>query len=486
MSTLNPEAVPPFPVYALEYDGDTVLLDKVIVEPAPGQELTDAGVQAVARKATDAGLTAVRVRVVTPEATHLMIVNSEGEAQDITPSDEPAKPSRRKRGIIIAAAVLTLALLAGGGVGVGRAIKAANTEPVAATPPPIPGEGTAIPIGLPSGFDSTATWALPVADGRAPLVLDSGQVLVTTPGDQLEIHETKRARTVWSSSTVPRTTTPIVETTWTDRPVLASATGNTLTLWPLDLEDTSNVPAVDIDLNAQADISYAGVAPLIDLGDYTVAVPTDDGVDRITVPPGTHPVAAGSDIIVSVGDNTIAKTAFTDHATSATVDYDKPKGAEGTPTSAIGLTPTRALVTWKADKGETTALLDTDTGTILATISGRAPRAEEPPQIDEDAGTALAGSYFVRYSAGEAKIFDLDVASRDAVLDGDHVYTTNQDGPLDLTIKDGKVVPARWEPLAPDDPPPAAIAPDAAYVLAEKVDQSILYRAPRHNQEAAP
>lgn len=486
MNMLNPEEVPPFPVYALEYDGDTVLLDKVIVEPAAGQELTEAGVQAVARKAGEAGLDAVRVRVVTPEATHLMIVSSEGDALDTTPSDAPAKPSRGKRAIIVTAAVLTLALLTGGGIGVGMAIKNANTEPVAATPPPIPGEGTAIPIGLPKGFGGQASWALPVADSRQPVVLDNGQVLITTPDEKLEIHEPQRAQTVWTSSTVPNGTTPIVETTWTGRPVLAAATGSALTLWPLDLDDTSKVPAVEIGLDTQADITYAGTAPLIDLGDYTVAVPAEEGIERITVPPGTHPVAAGSDIIVSVGDNSIARTAFTSKADSETIGYNRPKGTKGAPTTAVGLTPTRALVTWKADNDETTALLDTEHGTILATITGRAPRADELPQIDDAAGTALLGSYFIRYGADKPKIFDLDLSSQDAVLDGDHVYTTNQDGPLDLAVTGDKVIPTQWEPLAPDDPPPAAISGDAAYVLAKKVDQSILYRAPRHNQEEAP
>lgn len=486
MSTLNPESVPPFPVYALEYDGDTVLLDKVIVEPAPGQELTEAGLQAVARKVTDAGLDAVRVRVVTPDDTHLMIVNSDGDAEDITPSTEPDKPSRRKRGLIIGSAILVLVVVGAGGIALGKVIKDANTEPVAAAPPPIPGENAAIPFGLPTGFDSTADWSLPVADGRPPSVLQNGQVLLTTPEGRLEIHETKRAQTVWSSSTVPSGTTPIVETTWTDRPVLASATGRTLTLWPLDLNDNTNVPAVEVDIDAQADVTYAGAAPLIDLGDYTVAVPGEDGVQRVSVPPGTQPVAAGNDIIVSVGDNTIAKTAFTSKATSTTIDFERPKGAKGAPTSAIGLTPTRAVVTWKADKKETTALVDTEKGKVLATLDGRAPRVEELPQVDKSSGTALAGSYFIRYDGDEPTIVDLDVASREAVLDGNHVYTTNQDGPLDLKISGDKVAPSAWEPLAPDDPPPAAIASDAAYVLAEKVDQSILYRAPRKNQEATP
>lgn len=483
MSTLTPDNVPPFPVYTLDYDGNTALLDKVLIEPTPGQELTETALDAIAGKASDAGLDAVRVRVVTPDDTHLMIVTSAGEAHDITAPAGPTTPSRRKRGLIIGAAALTLALLAGGGITVGRTVNAANTDPGPTTPPPIPGDNAAIPVGLPTGFTTTADWSLPVAEARAPVVLENGQVLVTTPADHLEIHEPKRAQTVWSSTTAPNGTTPIVETTWTHRPVLASATGHSLTLWPLDLDEHRSVPAVTVDFDANADVTYAGVAPLIDLGDYTVAVPGHEGLQRISVPPGTHPVAAGDDIIVSIGDNTITHTAFTSKATSTTTDFERPKGTTGAPTSAMGLTPTRALVTWKAKEKETTALIDTAAGTVLATIDGRGPSVDELPQLDEAAGTALVGSYFIRYTGNEPTIVDLDMASRDAVVDGNHVYTTDHDGPLDVKISGHRVIPSRWEPLAPDDPPPAAVATDAAYVIAEKVDQTILYRAPRHNQE---
>ena len=486
MSTLNlnPDHVPPFPVYSLEYDGNTVLLDKVMIEPAPGQELTEAGIHAVARKADEAGLSAVRVRVVTPEGSHLMIVDSEGEAVDITPSTAPAKPSRRKKALILAGSALTLLLLAGGGVWAGMAITAANTEPVASTPPPNPGNGTPIPIGLPTGFATTAAWAVPIAERKPPVVLDNGNVLLTTPSDTLEIREPERATTVWTSPTAPTGSNPLVETTWTGRPVLASATGDTLTLWPLDLPDTTGVAAVPIALGAQAQITYAGTAPLIDLGDYTVAVPgAKDGIQRLNIPPGTHPVAAGSDIVISVGDNSISYTPSTPAGEARTVPFDRPKDTTGGPTSAVGLTPTRALVTWQSKTSDITALLDTETGTILATITGRSPDSRQLPQVDDTAGTALIGSYLVSFEQNP-KIFEIDTSSREATLDGDHVYATTTGGSIDLTITGDKLVPSQWPLLAPDDPAPAAVSADAAYVVAQKVDRSILYRAPRQSQEA--
>lgn len=482
MTSLNPDHVPPFPVYSLEYDGTTVLLDKVMIEPAPGQELTEAGIHAVARKAAEAGLTAVRVRVVTPDGSHLMIVDSEGEAVDITPSSAPAKPSRRKKALILAGSALTLLLLAGGGVWAGMAITAANSEPVASTPPPIPGTGTPIPTGLPKGFATTAAWAVPIAERKPPVVLDNGNVLLTTPDDTLEIREPERATTVWTSPTAPNGSNPLVETTWTGRPVLATATGDTLTLWPLDLPDTTGVAAVPIELGAQAQITYAGTAPLIDLGDYTVAVPASEGVDRLSIPPGTHPVAAGTDLVISVGDNSISYTPFTPAGEAKTVTYERPKGTKGAPTSAVGLTPTRALATWQGKTSDITALLDTENGKILATIDGRSPDVRQLPEVDAEAGTALLGSYLISFE-NNPKIFEIDTSSRDATLDGDHVYATTTGGSLDLTLDGDKLVPSQWTMLAPDDPAPAAVSDDAAYIVAQKVDRSILYRAPRQSQE---
>lgn len=485
MNEINPDQVPPFPVYALEYDGSTVMLDKVIVEPAPGQEVTEAGVEAVARKAREAGLEAVRVRVATPDGDHLMVVGSEGEAVDITPSTAPDQPSRRKRLLIIAAAMAVLLVLSVGGIGIGMAIKEANTEPVAAPAPPIPGADTPIPVALPNGFADHAAWTVPIADRAEPVALNDNSVLITTPQGGLEIREPERATTVWSSSSAPRGSTPVVETTWTGRPVLAAASGSTMTLWPLDLPDTKDVPSAEIEIDTQAEITYAGVAPLLDLGDYTVAVPAEKGVQRVNVPPGTQPVAAGDDIIVSIGDNVIARTAFTEQAANSTTNFNRPKGTKGAPTNAIGLTPTRALVTWEVDNSDLTALIDTETGKVLDTQTGKAPDSRDLPQIDDNEGTALLGSYFIRLAGSDPQLFDLDLTSRDAVLDGSHVYTANTDGPLELTISGDKVVPGQWTPLSPDEPLPSAVSDNSAYVVAEKVDQSILYRAPRHNQEEA-
>lgn len=485
MSTFNPDHVPPFPILQLEYDGDTVTLDKVIVEPAPGTSATDAGVEAVARKAQTLGLDAVRVRAATPDGTHMMVVSSEGEAIDATPPEASTGRSRNRRAFILITACICAVALTVAGVVIGKSVIASQEEPVAAPAPPIPGEGQTIPVGLPAGFSTEATWAVPIDDGTDPLPLSNGNVLITTADNRLQIIDQKRATAVWSSAQAPNGTKQIVETTWRGRPVLASFSGRQLTLWPLDLPDSTDVQPVSLDAEATGEASFAGTAPLIDLGDYTVAVPAEGtGFNRVTVPPGTQPVAAGTDIIIAVGDNTITHTAITEAGKDASISFDRPKGTRGAPTKAVGLTPTRALLTWETDKSAITAVLDTEHGDILTTLEGSAPSDQTLPQIDAEANTALADPYFINMSSDHPAIVDLDLAaSTDLTLAGNHVYTTNGDGALDLAVEGKKVVPEQWETMSDDDPPPSAVSATGAYVVAEKVDTSILYRAPRVSQE---
>lgn len=485
MSTLNPDHVPSFPILQLEYDGEMVTLDRIIVEPATGTSPTDAGVQAVAQKAADLGLDAVRVRVTTPDGVHMMVVSSNGEAVDATAPDTASSRSRSKRVLVILAACVCAVALATTGVVVGQIVIDSNKEPVATAPPPIPGNGEAIPVGLPTGFSPEATWSVPVDSATQPTVLSNGNVLTTSPDGKLRILDEHRANTVWESSSAPSGAQQIAETTWRGRPVLASFSGRKLTLWPLDLPDSHNVPAVSIDAGATAETSFAGAAPLLDLGDYTVAVPAQkSGLRRLSIPPGTHAVAAGTDLIIAIGDNTITHTAITSGGTDETIDFDRPKGTRGAPSTAVGLTETRALVTWQSEKSATTALLDTQNGDVLSTIEGDASLGQEQPEVDREHSTAIIGPYFIDLSTSSPAIVDLDLASSgQTTLADHHVYTTNADGALDLSIKGKKVVPEQWKTLADDDPAPVSVSSSAAYVIADKVDSSILYRAPRTTQE---
>ena len=110
----------------------------------------------------------------------------------------------------------------------------------------------------------------------------------------------------------------------------------------------------------------------------------------------------------------------------------------------MGLTPTRALLTWETDKSAITAVLDTEHGDILTTLEGSAPSDQTLPQIDAEANTALADPYFINMSSDQPAIVDLDLAaSTDLTLAGNHVYTTNGDGALDLAVEGKKVVPER-------------------------------------------
>src|SRR5699024_12852702 len=89
------------------------------------------------------------------------------------------------------------------------------------------------------------------------------------------------------------------DTTWQRRPALAAASSQSLTLVPLDDTDGTVAP-VSVDLDARAEVTYAGTAPLIDLGDYTVAAPATESSEahRVTLPPGAVPAAAGADGVI--------------------------------------------------------------------------------------------------------------------------------------------------------------------------------------------
>src|SRR5699024_9055793 len=85
--TIDPSAVPPFPIYTLHLDEDArqLTLDGVPLEPSFGQELHAAGIEAVIRKATSQALEAVRVRVHSESGDVWdMVVTAKGEVIDTT------------------------------------------------------------------------------------------------------------------------------------------------------------------------------------------------------------------------------------------------------------------------------------------------------------------------------------------------------------------------------------------------------------------
>lgn len=480
----DPHAVPPFPVFTIRQSEDgTDTLDGVPIEPAHGEASRHrAATDAAAQKAAQQGHDAVRVRA------HLVggrkvdfIVRTTGEVYDTTAPDAPVKPSRKKRTLILTAAGLTGVLVLGGGAFVlGHALGGDEPEPVATTQPPPPGYGTDIPVGLPDAFADHAAWTTEVNDTALAREMHDGRILTLTADRTLAILDPERGETQWVGSSAPTDLDEVHETTWQGRPVLASASSQSLSLWPLDDGEDQAAP-VTVSLDASADVTYAGTAPLIDLGDYTVlapATPTSE-TKRITLPPGAVPAAVTDGAIRSITDEAVWST---DPETEEheQVNLDAPKGAKGSPEAVIGLTADHALAEWKQkDSSKSSlALIDLTTGDVEAHATVTRPPSDSDPLIsDADAQTAVIGDVFVSYGNDPALV-ELETFETTAIK-GHRLHGTADQEPATVTVTADGLNLEDYPLYSPEDPSPVLVTDEAAYVVHTRVDQTYLYRADR-------
>lgn len=480
----DPHAVPPFPVFTIRQAEDGAdTLDGVPIEPAHDEANRErAATDAVAQKAAQQGHDAVRVRA------HLVggrrvdfVVRTTGEVYDTTTPDAPVKPSRSKRALILTAAGLTGALILGGGAFVlGHTLSTEEPEPVAATPTPPPGYGTEIPVGLPDTFTTHAAWTAEVNEQALAREMNDGRILTLTADRTLAILDPETGEAQWVGSSAPTDLDEVHETTWQGRPVLAAASSQSLSLWPLDDGEDRAAP-VTVPLEASADVTYAGSAPLVDLGDYTVLAPATQTRDaqRVTLPPGAVPAAVTDGAIRSISDEAVWST---DPETEEhePVSLDPPQGAEGSPEEVIGLSPEHALAQWpqKDSSKSTLALIDLSAGTVAAhaTVT-RPPSKSDPLLADADAQTAVIGDVFVSYGEDPALV-GLDGFDATAI-EGHRIHGTEDRTPVTATVT-GEGLDVEDYPLySPEDPSPVLVTDEAAYVVHTRVDQTYLYRADR-------
>src|SRR5699024_5417743 len=217
-------------------------------------------------------------------------------------------------------------------------------------------------------------------------------------------------KTTWSGTGAPQDLSTVHETTWHGRPVLAAASSQEHTLWPLDSPDPTAVAPVTVDLRARAHVTYAGTAPLIDLGDYTVLAPATATTDshRLSLPPGSRPAALTENTIHSITDDQITHTNTTT-GESTTTDLTSPQHAENTPDMVIGIDDTRALVQWPTGENNENilALTDLETGTLLAEPhTTQSLNDNDTLLIDNNAQTATIRTYFLAYD-NQTAIVDL-------------------------------------------------------------------------------
>lgn len=481
----DPHAVPPFPVFTIRQSQDgTDTLDGVPIEPAHEEANRErAATDAAAQKGAQQGHDAVRVRA------HLVggrrvdfVVRTTGEVYDTTAPEEPVKPRRRKRVLVLTAVGLTGALILGGGGAfvLGHTLSTEEPEPVAATPTPPPGYGTDIPVGLPDTFTTNAAWTAEVNEQALAREMHDGRILTLTADRTLAILDPETGKAQWVGSSAPTDLDEVHETTWQGRRVLASASSQSLSLWPLDDGEDRAAP-VTVSLEASADVTYAGTAPLIDLGDYTVlapATPTREA-KRVTLPPGAVPAAVADGAIRSLTDEAVWST---DPETEEheQVSLDPPKGASGSPEEVIGLSPDHALAQWpqKDSSKSAVALIDLTTGTVAAHATLTRPPSESDPLIsDADAQTAVIGEVFVSYGEDPALV-ELDGFDATAI-DGRRLYGTEDRAPVTATVTGDGLEIEEYPLYSPEDPSPVLVTDEAAYVVHTRVDQTYLYRADR-------
>lgn len=484
MPEFDPTTVPPFPVVTLDLrDDSSITVNGTPVEIGMDEPPTDAGIAAVATIARANGLEAIRVRATSPDGTHLMVVTANGTPYDITPPDTAAADTTKRRRLLIGgAAILTMVVVSSGVAGVVLATRTAPT-PAATTAAPPPGYLSNLPVLAPPGYAQKAAWSLPVQSGSTPVLLEDGRVVVVDGDGDLAILDGADGSVTWRGSGGPTGQAGIHATTVENRPVLATANTTALTLWPLDTGDDARVPGTSVDLGASGDVSYLGSAPLVTLSDQTVALLTEDGVQRVDVPVTSTAILATQNTAIAAN----AKNWWTIPTSGEPTknDLPGPRGVDYEPTIITAADDTHLITVWPTGDSSTDLVnvidLETNTIVVAANVPGGTVRNDTAP-IHAATGTTLTlGEIFIDYGT-EPKIVSLDELTP-AVIDGDTIYGTEDREPVVARLDGDSVEVTPFTTLSTDDTAvPVAATPDYAYVVAEKVDSTLLYALPREDE----
>lgn len=476
--TIDPSAVPPFPIYTLHLDEDArqLTLDGVPLEPSFGQELHAAGIEAVIRKATSQALEAVRVRVHSESGDVWdMVVTAKGEVIDTTKpvDDSEQQPKRRRKAVF--PIILTVGILgiAGGIVAVRGFI--GNDDPDVWTPPGVEAQ---VPVALPSEYSSRASWSIPVDKDSDVEVLDSGHILSTSTSGDLVARDPETAQPAWRSGDAPRDLGTLVQTQWQSQEVLAAYSGRELYVWNLQLpegQQRAHAHIIDIDHHWRVDLN--GQSPIIDMGDWVVGIPGEAySLDRLVIPAGTRPLTA----IPSGGVITVSQDSFitVDQTgeVAATVTYDTDDAIQTVPDQLWMLDDDHVLLGWDA-KHPTLSVYRLSDGERLATTTVRhVPRQSSVPIIDEASQSAAVGDVALSWGS-DPVIEPVEGMEISAVHSGMAYGKGQSSGPVRLAIG-SEEAPEPWDTYRSDDPAPDLVTDDAAYVIAPQLDETILYQAP--------
>ena len=481
MPEFDPTTVPPFPVVTLDLrDDSSITVNGSPVDIGMDEPPTEAGIAAVAKIARESGLAAIRVRATSPDGTHLMVITADGTPYDITPPDtSAADATKRRRRLVGGAAVLAMIVVSGGVAGVVVATRP-EPAPVATSAAPPPGYLANLPVLAPPGYAQKAAWSLPVQSRSTPLLLEDGRVVVVDNEGNLAILDGANGSVTWRGSGGPTGQTGIHVTTVENRPVLATANTTALTLWPLDTDDSARVPGTSVDLGATGDVSYLGSAPLITLSNQTVALLTEDGVKRVDVPVTSTAILATQDTAVAANAESWWTIPTSGEPTRS--DLPRPSGVDGEPVIISAADDTHLIVVWptSVDATEVATVVDLAQNRIVATstVPSGSVRDDTEPIHSPTGETLTLGGIFINYGA-TPQIVALDELTP-AVVDGTTIYGTEEREPVAARLEGDTFAVSPFTTLSTDDTTvPVAAASDYAYVVAEKVDSTLLYALPR-------
>lgn len=484
MSQITPEQVPAFPCYVIDYDEDneTAELDGVPIEPAHGVNIAEAAKEAAARKAEGHGLTAVRVKIRTPIGEEwTMIVTVDGEPLDTTPTPESQqrKPFIRPA-TVLGGVIITLGALAGTTALAVHLSADTDQDQNAAPDWEIPGAGEQIPVGLPEGFTGPSDWLVDINDDTAAIGLNDGRILTANSDGILSARDPETAEPEWAGSGAPSDLSEIHETTWTGQPVLASYNRGKLTLWPLeDVTPGEAVAPEQVPVANEAEILWDGDTPLVSLGDFIVLVPDEEGtLTEVTIPAGSEPVSAVDGEAVSLGPETIYRTGLDGEST--TTEFTPPESVDGPP-DTFWTAGTDALVLgWSAPGSEGSpviAVIDQETGeTIIKDQVEQLPNESAEITYNADSQRAVIGTLAIRYD--DHPSLNQIPALEDPVIEANTLYGNTSDGPALVELGGPQDGAQPYATFTEHDTAPVIVAEDAAYVIAPRLDQTILYRAP--------
>ena len=483
--------VPVYPVIPIEItaDGQATVYGRPITVP----DGTTPAVAALAAAAAEAALTPgsadiVRVAATDPTGTTWpLAVTADGQVLQLT---EPAATQRPPWFWPAIAAAMTIVLAIAGTATVLALRRPAPSQPVATTaPPPLTpvGSGANLPRPAPPGFAGTAAWSVPVHPTIPPVVTADGTVAVVTDDRDIVLLDPTTGQTIWKAKT-PRSVTNLHLTQIDGHLCAAVATTTTLTYWPLPERTSTPTPAteetegIEVTLPRQGRLTWTGASPLIELPDQTAAVITRRSTPRLDIPVGAVPAAAEDQTVLALDDQghwwhlTPGTTLTPGTALTA------PQATSGRPTRIQALDVEHVLAVWPARKGRQIAVLhQLPTGQPRAQL--RLPTAsnlDTPTLVTQPANTRAALGPLLIDTDGA--LIHLGATVTAGTVTAEHVYATDtQNRAVDITVTGTKthasVIPGH-DPAIPLGIVTRPDAPPLALVLADKVENRLLYALP--------